>query len=136
MAQLPDVFIPAEAEDSSFDVLDAGWQEAEIIKSQIKTTAAKTGQYIALTFKITAEEGDKANGRMVFTNLNFKNPNPVAVKIARSDLKKICAAVGFEGELEDTEDLHNIPMMIKLSVKPENDQWPAKNEIKDYKAVD
>lgn len=141
MALLPNVFIPEEAESMEFEVLAAGWYPAEIVKSELKTTKDKQGKYIALQFKITDDveidgEEVKSKGRFVYTNLNIVNKNETAVKIAMSDLKAICAAIDFEDELEDTVDLHDQEMLIKLTVKPETSEWPAKNEIKGYKAVD
>lgn len=137
MALLPGVFVPEEAEDMQFSVLKGGWYPAEIVKSELKTTRDKDGKYLALQFKILEDANDeKSEGRFVFTNLNIVNKNETAVKIAHSDLKAICAAVGHEGELEDSVDLHNIPMMINVKVKPETNDWPAKNEIKGYKAYD
>lgn len=141
MALLPNVFVPEEAESMEFEVLPAGWYPAEIVKSELKTTKDKTGKYIALKFKITDDveikgEEVKSNGRFVFTNLNIVNKNETAVKIAMSDLKAICESIGFEGELEDTVDIHDQEMMIKLSVKPETSEWPAKNEVKGYKAIE
>jgi hypothetical protein len=134
MALLPNVFTPEDAEDMAFNTLSAGWYNAEIVKSSINDTKNKDGKYISFQFKILDDDnGEKSEGRFVFTNLNIVNKNEMAVKLAYSDLKKICAACNFQGELEDTTDLHNIPMMIKLSVKPETTVWPAKNEIKDYK---
>lgn len=133
MAILPNVFVPDEAEDNPFAPIPADWYTGEIIKSELKDTKDGTGKYLALTFKVL--EGDHAN-RLIFTNLNLVNKSDVAVKIARSDLKAICGAVGLEGELEDTVDLHNQPMKIKVSVKPETAQWPAKNELKDFKSDD
>jgi hypothetical protein len=130
MALLPDVFVPDEAEDNPFAPIPAGWYIGEIIKSELKDTRDGTGKYLALTFKIA--DGDHAN-RLIFTNLNIVNKSDVAVKIARSDLKAICEAVGLEGDLEDTVDLHGTPMNIKVSVKPETAQWPAKNELKAFK---
>lgn len=130
---LPDVFVPEDVKSSDFSPIDAGWYEAEITKSEVKSTKNKDGKYIALTFKVL--EGEFTD-RLVFTNLNIVNKNETAVKIAQSDLKKICEGVAHEGELEDTEDLHNIPLAIKVSVKPETAQWPAKNEIKDFKSLD
>lgn len=137
MALLPNVFVPEEAEDMKFTVLKGGWYPAEITGSNIKATRDKEGKYIEFKFKIIEDANDeKSEGRLVFTNLNIVNKNETAVKIAHSDLKAICEAVGHEGELEDTVDLHNIPLQIKLSVKPETPDWPAKNEIKGYKAYD
>lgn len=132
MAMLPDVFTPETAEANPFAPIPADWYEAEIVKSELKITKDKTGKYISLTFKIL--EGERTN-RLIYANLNIVNKSEVAVKIARADLKAICEAVGHQGDLEDTEDLHNSPMAIKVSVKPETSQWPAKNEIKGYKAV-
>lgn len=132
MALLPDVFVPDEADENPFAPIPDDWYEAEIFKSELKDTKDKTGKYISLGFKVLEGEHE---GRFIYTNLNIVNKNDTAVKIARSDLKKICAACEIDGELEDTEDLHNIPMKIKVSVKPETPQWPAKNEIKDFRSV-
>lgn len=131
MALLPGVFVPEEAEENPFAPIPAAWYLAEITKSEMKATNDKTGKYLALTYRVV--EGDH-EGRLIFTNLNLVNKSEVAVKIARSDLKGICAACDHEGELEDSEDLHNIPHAIKVSVKPETSQWPAKNEIKAFKS--
>jgi len=133
MAILPNVFVPEEAEDNPFAPIAAGWYLAEIIKSELKDTKDKTGKYISFSFKII--DGDHKD-RLIFTNLNIINKSDVAVKIARSDLKAICEAVGLEGDLEDTIDLHNIPLMIKVSIKPESPQWPARNELKNFKPED
>ena len=53
-------------------------------------------------------------------------------------MKKICIACGRDEdeELEDSVDLHNIPIAVKTVIKPETAQWPAKNELKDFKSVD
>lgn len=140
MALLPGIFVPEEAEDAEFKPLPAGWYPAEIVKSEVKDTNAKDGKYIALKFRIL-ENVDingvevQSEGRFVFTNLNIVNKSDTAVRLARSDLKAICGAVGHEGELEDTVDLHNIDLQIKLSLKAETSEWPAKNEVKGYKAL-
>lgn len=137
MALLPSVFVPEEAEDMEFKPLKAGWYPAELVKSELKSTKDKKGKYLSFQFKVTEDANDESSeGRFVFTNLNIVNSNETAVKIAHSDLKAICEAVGHEGELEDTVDLHNIPLMIKVSYKPETPDWPAKNEIKGFKAYD
>lgn len=140
MALLPNVFVPEDTESMEFTTLPAGWYIAEMVKSELKDTNAKDGKYLALKFKILENavvdgEEVKSEGRFVFTNLNIVNKNETAVRLARSDLKAICEAVGHTGELEDTVDLHNIELMVKLNVKPATSEWPAKNEIKGYKAV-
>lgn len=134
MALLPGVFVPEEAEDMEFKPLKAGWYVAEIVKSTMTDTKNKDGKFLSLQFKILEDDnGEASEGRFVFTNLNLVNKSEMAVRLAYSDLKKICKACGITGELEDSSDLHNIPMKIKLNYKPETSEWPAKNEIKDYK---
>lgn len=140
MALLPNVFVPEDAESMEFEVLPAGWYVAEIVKSELKSTRDKSGKYIALKFRIVEDNfiddiEVKSEGRFVFTNLNIVNNSEMAVKLAYSDLKSICAATGIVGELEDTTDLHNIEHRIKLVVKAETSEWPAKNEIKGYKPL-
>ena len=130
MAILPNVFTPETADANPFAPIPADWYIAEITKSELKTTNDKAGKYIALTFKVTEGEHE---GRLLYTNLNIVNKSEIAVKIAQADLKNICDGVGFDGELEDTEDLHNIPMAVKVTVKPETSLWPAKNELKAFK---
>jgi hypothetical protein len=130
MAQLPSVFVTDDHEASSgFDPIPAGVYLAEIIKTQMKDTKDGTGKYLMVQFKII--EGDYAK-RFVFTNLNLVNKSSDAVKIANSELKSICNAVGYEGELEDSEDLHNIPLGIKVVIREATSKWPASNEVKRY----
>jgi len=128
MAQLPGVFKPSEKEDSSFSALPAGWYLAKITKSEMKKTKAGDGQYLKLAFVIIGGKYDK---RMVWVNLNLVNKSETAVRIAESDLKKICEALGI-AELEDSADLHGQPLAIKLSVKAATAQYPEGNDIKDY----
>ena len=134
MALLPDVFVPDDAPDNPFDTIkETTWLPMEIVKSELKDTNNKDGKYFSIHFKVT--EGEYA-GKMFFTNLNWVNKSDVAVKIGKGDMKKICKAVELEGDLEDTVDLHGIPMMVYVTYKPASAQWPDKNELKDFKHID
>ena len=130
MAMLPDVFVPEDADENPFAPIPADWYLAEITKSELNTTKDKNGKYLSFAFKIL--EGEFEN-RIIYTNVNIVNKSDTAVKIGRADLKAMCVSAGHEGELEDTEDLHEIPMAIKITIKAETAQWPSKNEIKGYK---
>lgn len=137
MALLPNVFTPEQAADNPFAPIDAGWYACEMRKSLLKATKNKDGKYLACDF-IVVDEDSPADGRKLYTNLNLVNKNEIAVKIAESDLKKMCIAAGRDeaDELEDSEDLHDILMMVKVSVKAETADWPAKNELKDYLSIE
>jgi len=139
MAQLPSVFNTSDHEEmGEFTPVPEFIYEAEIAKSELKTTRDKTGQYLSLQFKILDEDSDdhKVNGRYIFKNLNLVNKNQQAVDIAKRELKSICVACGIDGELDDSVDLHNIPMYIRVAVKEATAEWPAGNDIKKYYAID
>lgn len=130
MAMLPNVFNTSEVETEESNLLPEGWYTAQIVKSEIKDT--KTGgKYVSLHFKIV--EGDYAK-RMVFANLNIVNANATTVKIAMQHLKKICEALGME-TFEDTSELHGQDLQIRVKTQAATSNFPAKDDVKDYKAA-
>lgn len=128
MAQLPGTFNPDEFPSDDFDPIPDGWYPAQIIDSEIKDTASG-GQMLKLSGEIT--DGD-FSGRLFWDNLNIVNRSEVAQRIASQRLGKYCAAVGL-GPIDDTEDLHNIPFMVKLVIEPGEGQYRDKNIVKDVK---
>ena len=108
-----------------FDAIPAGEYVAMIVKSEWK----RDGDMLAFQFKIT--EGDYKK-RVLFSNLNLVHSNPTAVKIANQALNKICKACD-KLDVEDSDELHGIPMIIKVSCDPKSD-YP--NNIKDYKKLE
>jgi hypothetical protein len=130
MAQLPSVFKADKDSKMGFAPIPAGWYIAEITKSEYKQTAAKTGHYLTCQFKIIAPEEYK--GKMVFNLLNLDNPNQTAVEIANKEMDVMCNACEVD-EIEDSTELHGIPMGIRVAVDPGDANWPPKNVIKDYK---
>ena len=117
---------------SSFDPIPAGWYKAIISASEIKPTRDGYGEYLSLTLQVI--EGQYAN-RLVFARLNLKNANDKAVDIARKDLAAICRAVGVMSP-QASEELHDIPLMIKVKVRPASGEYEASNDIGGYKAVE
>lgn len=114
----------------NFEPLPAGWYSATIAKAEIKPTKAGTGQYIALRLDVT---GPTHQGRVVFTNLNIRNPNPKAEEIGRADLASIMRAIGL-ARVTDTDQLIGGALSIKVTIK--NDDYGSGNEIKGYKALE
>ena len=129
MVMLPKVFNTSNvADDEGMDLVPEGWYTAQITKSEIKDSSTG-GKYISLQFKIV--EGDYAK-RVVFANLNIVNSNATTVKIAEQQLKKICTALGLE-EIEDTSELHNQDLQIQVKIQPATSNYPAKNDVKNFK---
>ena len=117
---------------SSFDPIPAGWYQAIISNSEMKATRDGYGEYLSLTLQII--DGQYEN-RLVFARLNLKNANDKAVDIARKDLAAICRAVGVMSP-QASEQLHDIPLMIKVKVRPASGDYEASNDIGGYKAVE
>ena len=117
---------------SSFDPIPAGWYTAIISNSELKATRDGYGEYLSLTLQII--DGQYEN-RFVFARLNLKNANDKAVAIARKDLAAICRAVGVMSP-QASEELHDIPLMIKVKVRPASGDYEASNDIGGYKAVE
>lgn len=129
MAMLPEVFNAEENEKMGFNTLPNGWYAAEISKSEIKANSKKTGHILVMIFKII--DHDEFKGRTIYKNLNIIHANQQAQEISRKELATICECCGIPA-IEDTEELHEIPMGIKLKTTAETAQWPAKNEISAY----
>ncbi len=117
---------------SSFDPIPAGWYTAIISASELKATRDGYGEYLSLTLQVI--EGQYEN-RLVFARLNLKNANDKAVDIARKDLAAICRAVGVMSP-QASEELHDIPLMIKVKVRAASGEYEASNDIGGYKAVE
>jgi hypothetical protein len=132
MALLKETFITEDAEDTGFQPIPAGNYTAKIIESDIKVTSAGNGEYIAMRWEVLDPE---YAGRIIFSNLNIVNPNEKAVQIAKGFLKQCCQAAGIE-ELQDTQELHGIPMRITVKVRPPQNGYDAQNVISSAKALD
>lgn len=111
-----------------YDPIPAGKYLAAITESEEKPTKSGSGSYVQLTFQIL--EGEY-KGRLVWARLNLDNPNATAVKIARAELSAICRAVGVMSP-KDSAELHNLPLVISVGVKPRKDNGEPSNVIRGY----
>ena len=114
----------------SFEPLPAGWYTVTISEAELKSTKAGNGQYIKLRYDVT---GPTHQGRVVFGNLNIKNPNAKAEEIGRQQLGDIMRAIGL-AKVTDTDQLIGGNLSIKLDVK-QDAQYGASNEVKGFKSV-
>ena len=125
-----DIATLPESTSGGFDPLPAGWYQAAITSTDLKTTKAGNGQYIKLRYDII---GPTHQGRVVFGNLNVFNPNPKAEEIGREQLRALMLAAGLS-KLQDTDELVGATVEIKLDVR--NDPtYGASNEVKAFKAI-
>ncbi len=111
-----------------FEPIPAGKYLAVITESLMKPTKNGAGQYLQLTFEIL---DGPFKGRNLWVRLNLKNNNATAVQIAEQELSAICRAVGVP-VVNDSVELHNIPLVITVKQKPRKDNGELANEIKGY----
>ena len=117
--------------DNNYDLIPSGWYDAIINKAEIKNTKAGNGQYIAIRYDIT---GPSHQGRVVFGQLNIKNPNSQAEEIGRKQLGEVMRAIGL-ARVTDTDQLIGGNLQIKVGIKESDGQYEASNQIKGYKAI-
>lgn len=132
MAKLGSAFDSGNYGDmDNFDPIPADEYVAKIVESDIIENKKRNGSYIKLKFEII--QGDY-KGRFVWTNLNIVNPSSVAVEIAQKELATICRAIG-KSVVQDTQELHGIPMLLKVKIRPAKGDYPASNDTAGYKPL-
>lgn len=119
-----------EITGGQYDPLPAGWYTAKITDADLKTTKAGNGQYIAVRYDIT---GPTHQGRVVWGNLNIKNPNPKAEEIGRQQLAELMAAIGL-AKVRDTDELIGGELSIKLKVR-QSEQYGDSNDVQGYRSI-
>ena len=134
MATLPKVFTTGKNEPmGERTLLPNGKYIAEITKSEIKDNSKKTGT--RLNFVFTIIEGE-FKGKVVFVGLNHTNPNAECVEISMRELEAICQGSRIDGDIEDTAELHGIPMEITVGFEEGSGGYSDRNIIKKYTALE
>lgn len=131
MAQIGNYVADASNVEGEVEIIPAGEYPAIITESDYVPTKSGNGMILKLTWTIIDGE---YKGRKVFENLNLANQNPQAVQIAKAAFNSILFAVGLQG-VQDSAQLHNKPVLIKVKVKPETAEYSAKNEVKKHTAM-
>jgi len=119
-----------QQESVDFSPIPEGWYTSTIASADLRSTKAGTGEYIAVRFDVT---GPTHQGRVVFTNLNIRNPNPKAEEIGRQQLGQIMQAIGAS-TVTDTDQLIGGNVAIKVSIK-RDEKWGDRNEVRGFKTI-
>ncbi len=112
--------------NAGFELYPAGKYLVQIIASEMRPTKDGRGQYLYLELDIL--DGQFA-GRKLFDRLNLVNDNPDTVDIAKRALSSICRATG-QMQVKDSEQLHLIPMIADVRVRPPKGQYGESNSIR------
>lgn len=110
----------------TYEVLPPGKYLVQIVASEMRVTKDGRGQYLYLELDVL--EGNYT-GRKLFDRLNLVNANPDTVQIAQRTLSSICRAVG-KMQVSNSEQLHLVPMIADVRVRPPNGQYGESNSIR------
>ena len=115
-----------EKRENNYELLPAGFYTAQVTDSSIAPLKSGNGEGLKLTFTVLS---DNYRGRKVFANLNVRHSNPKAETIAQQLLRELCESIGL-ARLNDTVELHNKPVQIKVKVrKDETGNYSDQNEV-------
>jgi hypothetical protein len=127
MARLNEAFDASTVEPNKpFELLPPGRYVVQIVNSEMRPTKDGRGQLLWLELDVL--EGELA-GRKLFDRLNLVNANPTTVEIAQRTLSAICHALG-QMRVDDSEQLHLIPLIADVRVQPPKDGYDAQNSIR------
>lgn len=132
MANLGTSFDASQVDPTnSFDPIPPGKYPMMFTDSEMKTTKEGTGQYLQLTAEVI---DGPCKGRLIWTRLNLQNPNQTTVEIAQRELSAICHSVGVL-QVQDSAQLHNLPFLATVKIRPAKGDFDASNEIKNYEPL-
>lgn len=131
MAQLGFDATQVAPDTGVLDPIPAGWYNVMADESELKPTSDGLGARLSVRFVVA--DGQYA-GRKIYTGFNLRNANPVAQEIAFKQLSALAHAVGVL-HVEDSNQLHNIPLKVRVKIKPPKDGYDASNEITAYRNI-
>jgi hypothetical protein len=102
-----------ERENQEYAPLAEGDYTVACIDTNYKTTKAGDGKYLSCKFQILS---GNSKGRIIWENMNLVNPSEDAVKIGRGKIKELSKAIGLHGTLNDSIQLHDQPLIIRLGL--------------------
>ena len=117
----------------SFEPLPIGEYTVIISASEMKDTKNKEGKYLQLVYDVV--DDSEYRGRKLFDRLNLENKNATAKEIAQRALSSICRSVGVMHP-KDSEELHDKPFVVKVGIRPGDENYQPTNTVKEYKALD
>lgn len=113
---------------NSYELLPKGDYLCMAIASELKPNSKRTGDYLQITFEVL---DGPSKGRKIWDRLNIRNANKTAEKIALEALNNLCVATGVMA-LNDSDQLHNIPVILKVDIEAGRDGYDDQNRVKGY----
>ncbi len=123
---------PSAELKTDFQPIESGFYGAVLKEAVLTPTKNGNGEYIKCRADITHGEH---KGRVIFHNITYSNPNEIATQIGRQQLTDLCYATG-KLVPKSTDELCNIPVIVKVGFVKAKDGYDASNDIKSFKKFD
>jgi len=117
-----------ESKGGNFELLPIGEYQFMCVECVEKDTKAGTGTYLAATMEIIDGE---YTSRKVWFNFNINNPSAKAESIGRGQVRAWAKACG-KPDVEDTDDLIEVPFSAVLGIQKGKDGYDDSNVIKKF----
>ena len=128
-----------DMQGGKYDALPAGVYRIVIEKDEYKETKAGNGMMLSIEYTVL---GPTHQGRKLFDNLCLEHPKSQVVQIAQAQLKALAIACGHPtpDRIADTESMHNVPIMAKVTCKKAKDPQYGdpqgmENRIIEFKSI-
>lgn len=138
MAQLDESFDPSKVDlNTGGGYFPAGKYVAEIVDTKYEK---KDSGYAAIKLKLKVVVGEK-EGKHFFLDITRRSTNEQAMAIGNHQLAFLLAAIGHQGNLTDTEQLHGKIAVFELEVqegkdKPGGGKYDPRNRLKTYRGIE
>lgn len=119
------------APQTGFDPVPPGWYNVAVDETEMKPTKDGSGSYLKVRYSIL--DGQFAN-RKIYTMINLQNKNPQATEIGLKQLSALAHAVGVL-LVQDSQQLHNIPLKVKAKIRPAEGEYDAQNNITQWENI-
>jgi hypothetical protein len=116
-ADLRGMYDPNASPSGSFEVLPAGVYTVKLESGDWKNTKKGDGRFLQVNLAVVEGEHE---GSLLAHRFNLDNPSQEAVRIANSEFRSLCEAVGVLSPL-DTEDLKGIRFQVVVKCERRND---------------
>lgn len=118
-----------------FAPIPDGTYDVEVIDTEVKSKAETGAVFISTALRVIDGEYE---GRRIFTNITVQSSNPKALNMGRKLLGTLCNAIGMPVgfELQNTNDLHNVPVKAVIYTQEANNGYPARNGVRSFKKID
>jgi len=114
----------------SYGPLPAGDYRLEATEGDLRDTKAGTGK--VLSFRMSVLEPEQFKGRGFYLNINIRNPSSNAEKIGAEQMSLLCGAVGWEGQLLNTENVLHKAFTAQVGLERKQEGYEQRNQIKRY----